>query len=61
MEEDEFEEVEVTKVLEKLKIPLYEGSQTMCLVTLPLLLNCFTNFEVSNACADKSHSSNLID
>ena len=60
MEEEEFEEVEVTKVLKEYKIPLYKNPQTMCLVIVPFLLNCFMDFEVSNACAHDSHSSNLI-
>ena len=40
-------------VLRESKIPLYEGARTTCLVAILLLLNCFTVFGVSNACADE--------
>ena len=50
---DEFRDKDLMDVLHKSKIPLYEGAQTTRLVAQLLLLNCFTVFGVSNACADE--------
>ena len=61
MEEEEFEEVELTKVLDEYINPLYEGSWTSRLIAVLLFLNWFTIFGVSNARVDDSYYSNLID
>jgi len=53
MEEEESEEVELRDILEESKFPLYEGSKTSRLAAVLLLLNCFTVFGVSNACASE--------
>ena len=50
---DVCEEEELTDVLLESKIPLYEGARSTRLVAVLLLLNCFTVFGVSNACADE--------
>lgn len=50
---DVCEEEDLTDVLRESKIPLYEGARSTRLVAVLLLLNCFTVFGVSNACADE--------
>ena len=50
---DVCEEEDLMNVLRESQIPLYEGARTTCLVAVLLLLNCFTVFGVSNACADE--------
>ena len=50
---DECGEEDFASVMHESKIPLYEGARTTRLVAVLLLLNCFTVFGVSNACADE--------